>query len=85
MAKKALGKGLSALIPENKKTPTVSTPGTVPRDKEILEIPLNKIERNPYQPRTEFHEDKLSDLISSIEQKGIIQPLVVRQKGDKYI
>lgn len=84
MTKKALGKGLSALIPENKNIMSLSSQKAASPDKGILEIPLSKIERNPNQPRTEFHEDKLADLISSIQEKGIIQPLVVRQKGDKY-
>ena len=85
MAKKALGKGLSALIPEsNKYLQPLPSAKNILSEKGVLDIPLDKIEHNPYQPRTEFHEDKLKDLVSSIKQKGIIQPLVVRKKGDKY-
>ena len=70
-AKKGLGKGLSALFGdmENK---TESTKGV----KNILSIA--DIERNKYQPRTIFDEEKLNELSSSIKENGVIQPIAVR-------
>ncbi len=70
-AKKGLGKGLSALFGdmENK---TEST-------KEVKNIlPIADIERNKYQPRTIFDEEKLNELSSSIKENGVIQPIAVR-------
>ncbi len=79
MKKKALGKGLDALIPENP-IETIST------DKEsaLIEIPIDKVDPNPNQPRKNFDEDKLRDLIASIKQSGLIQPIIVRRKGNRY-
>ena len=71
MAKKALGKGLNALIPDIKKNIDPSPQKDSSTDKGILEIPLSKIERNPYQPRSEFHEDKLQDHIQEKIQPGL--------------
>ena len=73
MAKRnALGKGLGALIrqPETVSENTVNT-----TDK----IDIQKIETNPYQPRTHFDEEALAELAASIKQLGIIQPITVRE------
>ena len=75
MEKSALGKGLSALIPENIKSDT---------DESIAYVPISKIQKNNFQPRKEFKEEKLSDLVSSIKEKGVLQPLLLRKKGDGY-
>jgi ParB family chromosome partitioning protein len=48
------------------------------------EAPLDAIERNPYQPRKEFDDAELSALSASIRSHGVLQPLVVRQVGDRY-
>lgn len=53
-------------------------------DKKILEIPVKDIIPNRNQPRVNFDEDGLNELIESIKQFGIIQPLVVRKQNDKY-
>ena len=51
----------------------------------VNEISLSKIEANPFQPRTNFDEESLEELVVSIKQHGIIQPLTVRKSGDgKY-
>ncbi len=50
----------------------------------ISEIEINKIVQNPYQPRTNFDEEKLAELAASIKEHGIIQPIVVSLKGDQY-
>ncbi|MFZ2300073.1 MAG: ParB/RepB/Spo0J family partition protein [Candidatus Moraniibacteriota bacterium] len=51
---------------------------------EALEIPLEKIAPNPHQPRLHFDETKLDELAQSIQEHGILQPLVVSQVGDRY-
>ena len=70
-AKKGLGRGLSALF------------GDIEKKSELNQIQTNKIpiadlERNKYQPRTIFDEEKLAELSSSIKQNGVIQPIAVR-------
>lgn len=82
MAKKnALGRGLGALI-ESQET----TPKAAPTQKEVksgvAEIEVNKIEANPYQPRTIFDEEALNELADSIKEIGIIQPITVRKGSD---
>ena len=74
-AKKGLGRGLSALF------------GDIDRKSESNQVQTNKIpiadlQRNKYQPRTIFDEEKLTELSSSIRENGVIQPIVVRP--DKY-
>ncbi len=75
MEKRALGKGLSALIPEN---------ATLEKGEAIAYINTSQIKKNTLQPRKEFDKEKLSDLISSIKEKGVLQPLLVRRSGDQY-
>lgn len=75
MEKSALGKGLSALIPENVK---------IEKDDIVTYLPIAQIKKNAFQPRKEFNEEKLSDLISSIKEKGVLQPLLVRRSADGY-
>lgn len=77
--RKALGKGLSALLPANKPQPV---PAQQPTG--ALELPIDQIEPNPLQPRTTFQADRLAELAQSIRENGIIQPLVVRRIGDKF-
>lgn len=50
----------------------------------VLEVDINKIAANPYQPRIHFDEDKLKELSQSIKEHGILQPIIVTQVGDKY-
>lgn len=75
--RKALGKGLGALIEDA---------GTVQqnaRNSAIDEIKISYIEANPFQPRTEFDEEALIELAQSIKEIGIIQPITVRKVGDR--
>ena len=72
----ALGRGLSALIPES---PTTEAP----RDKQT-EVDLDLLSPNPFQPRLMMTDESLDDLAESIRQNGIIQPIVVRRSGDRY-
>src|SRR5690242_3260550 len=85
--KNALGKGLSALL-ENTETDVTSKSdmtGSPTIAGAIANIPLDKIEANPFQPRTVFEEEALNDLADSIREQGIIQPVTVRKLGyDKY-
>lgn len=74
--KKALGKGLSALIP-----PKEAERGQQER---VLQIPLSQIKTSKYQPRVEFNKERLGELISSIKEKGVIQPILVRKAPDGY-
>jgi ParB family transcriptional regulator, chromosome partitioning protein len=73
---RGLGKGLGALIPELAQENQNSDAQ--------LEVNINDIQTNPYQPRKEFIDEKLNELAESIKIHGIIQPLLVRQIGDKY-
>jgi ParB family chromosome partitioning protein len=74
--KPALGKGLSALIPNKEKEK--GTAGT----HQILELDIKKIVPNEYQPRRVFRDNALNDLVSSIKEKGVIQPVIVRKTDD---
>ncbi len=76
MEKKALGKGLEALLPGTTPTTTVTVPEVAQR------IPLEQILPNPFQPRKNFSEIDISELSDSINKNGIIQPVLVRRKGD---
>ena len=71
----ALGKGLSALIPD---VPEVR-PGPAP-----MEIDVDQIAPSEHQPRHHFEDEGLEDLARSIKSRGIIQPIVVRRSGDSY-
>lgn len=51
----------------------------------ILEVPVEKISANPFQPRTDFEESALEELSKSIKEFGLIQPITVRRKDDKFI
>lgn len=79
--KPVLGRGLGALI-DNANEYAQAQPKPAAS---INEIEITKIEANPFQPRTRFDEEKLSELASSIREIGIIQPLTLRKIGnDRY-
>lgn len=84
--KQALGRGLSALLkdPEN----DISSVSDKNADKvvgNIVELDLDTIEVNPFQPRTSFNEEQLRELASSIKELGVIQPITVRKLSfNKY-
>lgn len=78
MEKKALGKGLQALLPEKK-----TLVWKVEQDgQSVSSIAVKDIIPNRYQPRTIFVEDHLAQLAKSIKEHGVLQPIVVRRKGD---
>ena len=85
MAKKALGKGLGAIISASP-TPVEEIEKAVTDHKErVVEIDLDKIVPNPDQPRTHFDENEIKGLAESITSVGLIQPVIVRKKDNLYI
>lgn len=79
--RRALGKGLSALLPQ--KTP-VAAPAAAPPVPPTTTLRLDAIQPNPVQPRNHFRSEKLEELAQSIRVHGILQPLIVRRSGDGY-
>jgi len=81
MAKQALGKGLGALI---KKSANASEANLSADDiKRVRDVSLDMVVPSPLQPRTTFVESPLDDLMDSIRQHGVIQPLIVRKVNGK--
>ena len=92
---RGLGKGLGALLggedlteirkPVGYINKEVVSPEGKPQDtSDVLRIPVDLIEPNPYQPRMNFDTEALEELALSIRTLGLIQPIIVRRKGDKY-
>jgi len=75
MKRKALGKGLSALLPDSE--PAASAPS--PND-----VPLSSLDPNPFQPRGAMAPERLEELTASIRESGMVQPILVRRLGDRY-
>jgi ParB family chromosome partitioning protein len=73
MTRRVLGRGLSALLSDR--------PAAM--SEEMVEIDIDLIEPNSFQPRTNFNEEKLEELAQSIRSNGVIQPLLVRRVGDE--
>ena len=84
--KPVLGRGLASLIPRQASVPPLPLGGQDDgtTNEIIASIALDKIERNPYQPRAEFEPVALDELKRSIQEKGIIQPITVRRHGEGY-
>lgn len=77
MERKVLGKGISALIPEKETYPEKS--------ERVVDLEVVKISPSKYQPRELFKKERLADLVSSIKEKGVVQPILVRENTDgKY-
>ncbi len=74
--KPALGRGLSALIPQKEKEKGMDTA------RAILELNIKAIKPSEYQPRKVFKDNALNELVASIKEKGIIQPVIVRKTAD---
>lgn len=79
MTRKALGKGLGALIPTDE-----ALPGEDPVQEDLRQLPVEMIRANPWQPRSEVAEEALKELVASIRQNGVLQPVVVRRSGQGY-
>ena len=97
MARKALGRGLEALIPAGvdievpiapDARPSEARPGETwsgeSRPADIQHISLTKITRNPAQPRTQFDPATIAELAASIRERGVLQPVLLRPAGDGY-
>jgi ParB family chromosome partitioning protein len=83
--KQALGRGLSALLKDTSNITAASDKNSDKVVGNIIEIELNLIDVNPYQPRTYFDEESLRELASSIKELGVIQPITVRKlDGNKF-
>ena len=81
MTKRGLGKGLGALFPEEDGFAAPKgdlKPGPV-------ELPLEKIHANPYQPRKDFAEEKLREMAETMLKYGVIQPVIVQKKENGYV
>ena len=82
MNRKALGKGIEALIPNFESS--MKEDSSSKANESVTFLPVNQIEPNKDQPRTHFDENELQELADSILEHGIIQPVVVQKKGDFY-
>lgn len=76
MTRQALGKGIQALIPEAKEEGK--------EEKKLVELEIDKIKPNPFQPRESLNPEKLNELANSIREKGLIQPIVVRKSSTGF-
>jgi len=90
MTRKALGRGLGALIPgapaHDGPPVAIEAPAAeaIPGAERVSEIPLDRIVPNPKQPRIEFAEEALAELAESIRAQGVLMPILVRPAGDSY-
>ena len=75
MEKKALGRGLDALLPTSRSTAD-------PERGDVQELRLESVVPNRFQPRQQFSEVELAELTASLKQNGLLQPILVRRKGD---
>ena len=73
--RKALGRGLSALIPEPEPRPSAPSGP---------EVPTSALEPNPFQPRATMDPARLAELTASVRETGIVQPILVRRRGDRF-
>jgi ParB family chromosome partitioning protein len=73
--RKALGRGLSALIPEPEGPPPPAPAG---------EVPISALDPNPFQPRGTLDPTRLAELAASIRESGVVQPILVRRRGERF-
>ena len=95
MAKPVLGRGLSALLGggagrtspfsnEPSAAPSAPPATAPPPSESVLQVAIHRVEPCAFQPRKDFSADALQELCDSIREQGILQPLIVRPKGDQY-
>ncbi len=82
MKRKALGKGLRSLIPEAPPRTTRPVTIAVPRAEGLVQVDIDQIHPNPRQPREHFDQELLQELARSLKNQGVLQPVVVRPRGD---
>jgi ParB family chromosome partitioning protein len=75
MARKALGRGLDALLPQ---------PAPAKPESSLAEIDIERVRPNPRQPREHFDGEALDRMATSLKERGMLQPLVVRRAGDDF-
>ena len=87
----ALGRGLSAIMKDHdinfkgEQTDTINNPAeNTEKFEKIVEISIDLIDPNPFQPRKAFDDEELSELAESIKQQGLIQPIALRKVGERY-
>jgi ParB family chromosome partitioning protein len=86
MTRRALGRGLEALIP-TRPAAAVATETLAPAPGEVhapLEVDIDRIQPNRYQPRQNFDAAKLEELAESMRENGVLQPLLVSPRGDDF-
>jgi len=79
-----LGKGLSSLIPLKISKEIFSKDPGLSAGERVVQAPIEKIKPNPHQPRADFDHESLEELINSIKEHGILQPLILAVIGDNY-
>ena len=83
--KQALGRGLSALLNDSENhIKSINDKNSDRLIVGMIDLDLNRIIANPFQPRTHFDEETLKELSQSIKELGVIQPITVRKKGDSF-
>lgn len=78
--RRGLGRGLDALIGAT----TSVTLETAKAEKTLRQLPIDQIQRSPFQPRVSFKKESLQELADSIRQQGVLQPVVVRPRGEGF-
>lgn len=91
MSKPALGRGLGALLGETAPAAPAAAPATPPGGpaaadprERVLQVAVDRIVPNPFQPRKDFPDEALEELTESIKAQGVLQPLVVRRRGEQW-
>ena len=84
-----LGRGLEALLgrPADSYAPrevAASSPAAAPVEGGLVNVSVYEIDRNPYQPRRDFDDAELGSLADSIQEHGLLQPIVVRRQGERF-
>jgi ParB family chromosome partitioning protein len=83
--RKALGRGLDTLLPAARGIQaSIPTAPQQPAADSVRDIPVELIDRNPYQTRTHFDETALNELADSIKASGVVQPITVRKHADRF-
>lgn len=82
MKKRGLGRGLDALLGNSSLNDTASVPVTKSGDG-LRQLPVDLVDRSPFQPRSNFNEEALQELADSIRAQGVVQPIVVRPRPAK--
>ncbi len=82
MGRKALGRGLSGLIPQGNKESAVAVADAPQDENGVVELPVGRIVASRWQPRAHFNDQKLAALADSIREQGLVQPVVVRKKDN---